>query len=79
MDLDGWIEIGGRRLSSSAIKEILARHPEEVTQFGGEFRLAWKAAPPGTLSASSRERPSREGCLPGRDHQADSPFFGPGA
>lgn len=41
MDLDGWVEIGGRRLSSSAIKDILARHPEEVTRFGGEFLLAW--------------------------------------
>jgi asparagine synthase (glutamine-hydrolysing) len=41
MDLDGWVEIGGRRISLSEISEILARHTEEVSRFGGEFLLAW--------------------------------------
>jgi asparagine synthase (glutamine-hydrolysing) len=41
MDLDGWVESGGKRLSLSAIEEIVARHPEEVTRFGGEFVLTW--------------------------------------
>lgn len=41
MDLDGWVEIGGMRLSDYEIQEILIRHPEEVTRFGGEFLLRW--------------------------------------
>lgn len=42
MDLDGWVEIGGMRLSPYELQEILRRHPEEVTGFGGEFLLRWK-------------------------------------
>jgi asparagine synthase (glutamine-hydrolysing) len=41
MDLDGWVETGGRRLSASAIEEILVRDPAEVSRFGGEFLLSW--------------------------------------
>jgi asparagine synthase (glutamine-hydrolysing) len=43
MDLDGCVELGGRRLSSSAIEEILAMNPKEVTRFGGEFLLTWNS------------------------------------
>jgi asparagine synthase (glutamine-hydrolysing) len=41
MDLDGWVEIGGRRLSVSEISEILAGQPGEISRFGGEFVLSW--------------------------------------
>jgi asparagine synthase (glutamine-hydrolysing) len=41
MDLEGWVEVGGRQLSLSEISEILARHPSEISRFGGEFLLSW--------------------------------------
>jgi asparagine synthase (glutamine-hydrolysing) len=41
MDLDGWVEIGGRRLSLLDIQEILASDPGTVARFGGEFLLSW--------------------------------------
>jgi asparagine synthase (glutamine-hydrolysing) len=41
MDLDGWVEVRGRRLSVSSIREILSGNPGEVARFGGEFLLTW--------------------------------------
>ncbi len=42
MDLEGWVEIGGRRATLSEIAEILASRPHDVSGFGGEFLLSWE-------------------------------------
>ncbi|NYT21498.1 MAG: asparagine synthase [Methanomicrobiales archaeon] len=39
--LRGWIEFRGRRLTLPELGEILARHPEHIGRFGGEFLLSW--------------------------------------
>jgi asparagine synthase (glutamine-hydrolysing) len=39
--LTGWVECGGRRLSSGEIAAICRDRPEEILRFGGEFALAW--------------------------------------
>jgi asparagine synthase (glutamine-hydrolysing) len=37
----GWVEVGGRHLSSAEIAGICADRPEEILRFGGEFFIAW--------------------------------------
>jgi asparagine synthase (glutamine-hydrolysing) len=62
VDLDGWAELNGSRLSLSDISSILSKDPASVTGFGGEFTLRWNDcsardhfgimpgdAPPGTF------------------------------
>jgi len=39
--IDGWVEVGGRRLSPAEIGGICAAHPERVREFGGEFFIRW--------------------------------------
>jgi asparagine synthase (glutamine-hydrolysing) len=41
MDLTGWIEQGGRRLTAAEIASALACGPEAAASFGGEFYLRW--------------------------------------
>jgi asparagine synthase (glutamine-hydrolysing) len=39
--LRGWVEYEGRRLTLPELEEMLARHPGQVSRFGGEFFLSW--------------------------------------
>ena len=39
--LEGWVEVGGRRLPLQEIAEICTTNPEEILRFGGEFFLTW--------------------------------------
>lgn len=41
LDLRGWIELGGIRLSNSEVLEALSQDPGIVLRFGGEFFLKW--------------------------------------
>lgn len=41
LDLRGWIELEGIRLSSSEVLAAISQDPEVVHRFGGEFFLKW--------------------------------------
>lgn len=41
VQITGWVERAGRRLTNNDVEEILFHHPEQVRAFGGEFYLAW--------------------------------------
>ncbi len=41
LDLRGWIELGGIRLSNSEVLAALSQDPGVVLRFGGEFFLKW--------------------------------------
>jgi asparagine synthase (glutamine-hydrolysing) len=41
VDLKGWVELNGSRLSLSDISSILSEDPASVMGFGGEFVLRW--------------------------------------
>jgi len=39
VDLDGWVELGGKRLSMNELEAILCENAKVVSKFGGEFYL----------------------------------------
>jgi asparagine synthase (glutamine-hydrolysing) len=39
--LEGWAELGGKRLTQEEIAAACAKHPEQILRFGGEFFLTW--------------------------------------
>lgn len=41
VDLKGWAELEGRRLSEAELSAILSENPGLVSRFGGEFLLRW--------------------------------------
>jgi asparagine synthase (glutamine-hydrolysing) len=41
IDLRGWIELGGVRLSQEEVQAHLSQDRDSVLQFGGEFFLRW--------------------------------------
>ncbi len=41
LDLKGWIELGGNRLSEDELESILSVDPLMASKFGGEFILKW--------------------------------------
>lgn len=41
IDLKGWIELKGKKLSENDIKSVLAENPDAISKFGGEFLLKW--------------------------------------
>ncbi len=41
IDVKGWIELDGKRISESDLKNILAGNPDAISRFGGEFLLKW--------------------------------------
>lgn len=41
IDLKGWIEFEGKRISETDLKDILAENANAVSKFGGEFFLKW--------------------------------------
>ncbi|MDD1723790.1 MAG: asparagine synthase C-terminal domain-containing protein, partial [Methanospirillum sp.] len=62
MHLTGWIELDGKRLSEDEIVDLIAKNPDIVTKFGGEFFLEYNTCsardyygiiqadcPPGTI------------------------------
>ena len=42
MQLKGWIELRGIRLTTTEIENILTLNPISVNQFGGEFYIQWR-------------------------------------
>jgi len=41
IELKGWIELEGKRLSDGEVKAILSENPGATSRFGGEFFLKW--------------------------------------
>ena len=41
IELKGWIELEGKRLSDGEVKTILSENPGTTSRFGGEFFLKW--------------------------------------
>ncbi|MCX6694583.1 MAG: asparagine synthase-related protein [Methanomicrobiales archaeon] len=41
MQIRGWVELDGKRLSSSELQEIIITDPRAIARFGGEFLLTW--------------------------------------
>lgn len=41
IDLKGWIELEGKRISETDLKSILAENADAISKFGGEFFLKW--------------------------------------
>jgi len=41
IELQGWVELGGKQLTESEIGAILEEDPRRVADFGGEFSLTW--------------------------------------
>jgi len=41
LNLKGWVEVGGRRLSESEVEKTLNESPATLSEFGGEFFLRW--------------------------------------
>lgn len=41
IELNGWIELEGKRLSYDEVKTILSENPGAISGFGGEFFLKW--------------------------------------
>ena len=41
IELKGWIELEGKRLSDGELKTILSENPGATSRFGGEFFLKW--------------------------------------
>lgn len=41
MEINGWVELEGNRLSADEVKALLSKDPEQVSKFGGEFILKW--------------------------------------
>jgi asparagine synthase (glutamine-hydrolysing) len=41
IELKGWIELEGKRLSDSEVKTTLRESPGTISRFGGEFLLKW--------------------------------------
>jgi len=39
--LQGWVEVGGKRLSAAEVEAILREDPRRVREWGGEFHLSW--------------------------------------
>ena len=39
IELKGWVELGGRKLSYDEVCDIIRLHPEVVRDFGGEFLI----------------------------------------
>lgn len=69
VDLKGWAELEGRRLSEAELSAILSEDPGLVSRFGGEFLLRWDGCtardhfgimpgdgPPGAVVCDGKER-----------------------
>ena len=41
LQIKGWVELDGRRLTVTEIEEILTHDPAATSRFGGEFYLSW--------------------------------------
>lgn len=41
MHVAGWVEIGGKRLSSEEVRGAVKGNPAAVAHFGGEFSISW--------------------------------------
>jgi len=41
LQIKGWVELDGRRLTVAEIEEILTHDPAATSRFGGEFYLSW--------------------------------------
>ncbi len=41
IEINGWVESGGNRLSAEEMKALLLRDPSMISKFGGEFILKW--------------------------------------
>lgn len=41
IELKGWIELEGKRLSNDELKAVISENPGAISRFGGEFFLKW--------------------------------------
>lgn len=41
LQIKGWVELDGRRITAPEIEAIISGDPEVITRFGGEFFLSW--------------------------------------
>lgn len=41
VELEGWIELSGGRLSVTELEAVLCKDPKTISKFGGEFYLKW--------------------------------------
>ena len=41
LQIKGWVELDGRRLTVTEIEQILIHDPAATSRFGGEFYLSW--------------------------------------
>jgi asparagine synthase (glutamine-hydrolysing) len=39
--VNGWIELDGKRLTGEVLEQVIRRHPGDIQRFGGEFYLSW--------------------------------------
>jgi asparagine synthase (glutamine-hydrolysing) len=42
VDLKGWVELGGRKLSRDEVHDIIQGQPHNIREFGGEFLMKWE-------------------------------------